>query len=222
MAEKREQVKPLAPAAHRIKIDEDEDISMEFRNYHHRKCLTCCGCTTAIFLIPVMIILVLVFTVFRVKDPVIKMNNVKIQGLDVITRTNNLHLGVNLTVEADVSVKNPNVASFKFSNTTTSLYYDGYVIGEARIPAGQAKARRTLDMNVSIDVMMDKLLVVPRLKSDLASGALPISSYTKISGKVKIIHIIRKHVVVKLNCTMTVNISSQAIQDQNCKRRISL
>ncbi|CAI9755479.1 unnamed protein product [Fraxinus pennsylvanica] len=183
MAEKREQVKPLAPAALQIKIDGDEDISTEVRHHHHRKCLKCCGCITAIFLILVMIILVLVFTVFRVKDPVIKMNSVKIQGFDALLRTNNPRPAINLTVEADVSVKNPNVASFKFSNATTSLYYDGGVIGEARIPASQAKARRTLDLNVSIDVMVDKILLVPRIGSDLASGTLPISSYTKISGK---------------------------------------
>ncbi|CAA2992414.1 uncharacterized protein LOC111388003 [Olea europaea var. sylvestris] len=222
MAEKREQAKPLAPASVEIKMDENEDISTVFRRHHHRKCLTCCGCITAIFLILVMIILILVFTVFRVKDPVIKMNSVTIQGVGALLRMNNPRPGINLTVEADVSVKNPNVASFKFSNATTSLYYDSSVIGEAQIPAGQAKARRTLDMNVSIDVMVDKILAVPRLRSDLNSGTLPISSYTKISGKVKIINIIKKHVVVQMNCTMTVNINSQAIEDQNCKRRISI
>ncbi|KAL2544261.1 Late embryogenesis abundant (LEA) hydroxyproline-rich glycoprotein family [Forsythia ovata] len=213
MAEKKEQVKPLAPAAHRIKIDEDEDISMEFRNNHHRKCLTCCGCTTAIFLIQVMIILVLVFTVFRVKDPVIKMNNVKIQGLDVLTRTNNLQFEVNLTVEADVSVKNPNVASFKFSNTTTSLYYDGHVIGEARIPAGQARARRTLDMNVSIDVMVDKLLVLPRLRSDLASGV-------KKSLLNKIHQYVKDHILEpKYACTFILDYGYQHIdfEENKCK-----
>ncbi|CAI9784637.1 unnamed protein product [Fraxinus pennsylvanica] len=222
MAEKREQVKPLAPAALGIKIDEDEDISMEFRNHHHRKCITCCGCITAIFLIIVMIMLVLVFTIFHIKDPVIKMKNLKIQGFGALVRTDNPGPAVNLTVEADVSVINPNVASFKFSNTTTSLYYDSIVIGEAQILAGEVRARRTLDMNFCIDVKVDKILALPGLKSDLASGALSISSHSKISGKVKIINIIKKHVVVQMNCTMTFDIRSQAIQDQNCKRKISL
>ncbi|XP_022882247.1 uncharacterized protein LOC111399213 [Olea europaea var. sylvestris] len=222
MTEKREQVLPLAPASIGIDINEDEDISMEFRHHHHRKCITCCGCITAIFLTIVMIMLVLMLTVFHVKDPVIKMKNVKIQGFDALARPNNLGQAVNLTVEADVSVKNPNVASFKFSNTTLSLYYDGNVIGEARIAAGEARGRRTVDKNFRIDVMEGKILILPRLKSDLASGVLSVSTYTKISGKVKIINIIKKHVVVQMNCTMTVNTSSLAIQDQNCKRKTSL
>lgn len=166
-----------------------------------------------------MIMLVLMLTVFHVKDPVIKMKNVKIQGFDALARPNNLGQAVNLTVEADVSVKNPNVASFKFSNTTLSLYYDGNVIGEAQIAAGEARGRRTVDKNFRIDV---KILISPRLKSDLASGVLSISTYTKISGKVKIMNTIKKHVVVQMNCTMTLNTRSQAIQDQNCKRKTSL
>ncbi|KAI3453766.1 hypothetical protein Pfo_010429 [Paulownia fortunei] len=219
MSEKKEQAKPLAPAAHRIDVEETDAFSVEFMAGHHRKCIKCCGCSVAILLIIAMVILVLMFTVFRVKDPILKLNSVNIQGLD---RSMDFGPGLNLTVEADVSIKNPNVASFKFSNTTTNVYYDGSIIGETKTPSGEAKARRTLRMNLSIKLRMDKILKVGRLRSDLGKGLLPISSYTRISGKVKITHVIKRSVVVKMNCTMNVNISSHGIQDQNCRRRVSL
>ncbi|KAL7150420.1 hypothetical protein ABFS83_05G110800 [Erythranthe nasuta] len=227
MSEKKEQVKPLAPASHRIHIEEETDtFSSEFMPAHHRRCIKCCGCSTAIFLIIFTIILILMFTVFRVKDPILRMNstNITIQGMDNTTTTpfTSFGPGLNLTIGARISIKNPNVASFKFDNTTTILYYDGSVIGETQGPFGEVGPRRTLRMDVSIELIVDKIVGVGRFKSDISVGLLPISSYTRISGKVKISSSIRRSVVVKLNCTMNLNVSSREIQDQNCRRRVSL
>ncbi|KAL3499289.1 hypothetical protein ACH5RR_038382 [Cinchona calisaya] len=221
----KEQVKPLAPASQRIQIEEEDDhdqaFPMEIKKYNHNNYIKCCGCFTAIILIKAMIILVLVFTVFRVKDPMIKMNYIEIEGLDVVIRAN-FRPVTNVTLSADISVKNSNVASFKFSNATTTLFYGGIIIGEAKTPPGRARARRTLRMNVTICVMVDQMLDVPRLGSDLRVGVLPMSSYTKISGKVKILNVIKKNVVVRMNCTMTVDMQRQSIQDQDCKHHVSL
>ncbi|KAK2973767.1 hypothetical protein RJ640_018975 [Escallonia rubra] len=217
-----EQEKPLAPTAYRISVPEDRAMSMELKRlYSNRYYVKWCGCISALFLILVVVVLVLVFTVFRVKDPVIKMNSAKIEGLDRLN-VSNIDPSTNLTVIADVSVKNPNVASFKYENATTRLFYDGVVVGEARTPGGRAKARRTVRLNLTIDVMLGKILDVPRLGADLRSGVLPVSSYTSISGKVKIVNVIKRNVVVRLNCTMSVNITSRGIQDQHCRRHVSL
>ncbi|KAL9167576.1 hypothetical protein ABFS82_05G107300 [Erythranthe guttata] len=228
MSEKKEQVKPLAPTSHRIHIEEEETdtFSSEFMPAHHRRCIKCCGCSTAIFLIVFTTILILMFTVFRVKDPILKMNstNITIQGMDNNSTTPSTFFGpgLNLTIEARVSIKNPNVASFKFDNTTTIMYYDGSVIGETQGPFGEVGPRRTLRMDVSIELMVDKIVGVGRFKSDISVGLLPISSYTRINGRVKISSAIRRIFVVKLNCTMNLNVSSRWIQDQNCRRRVSL
>ena len=146
MFAKELQLKPLAPAAHRISIDEaDRALSMALRRHK------CCGCAAALVLIQAVVVLILIFTVFQVKDPVLRMNSFKMDGLDL----SNPNSGRNLTVPADVSVKNRNVASFKFTNATlTTIYYDGVAVGEGRTPPGVARARRTLRLNVTIDVML--------------------------------------------------------------------
>ncbi|KAF8412182.1 hypothetical protein HHK36_000141 [Tetracentron sinense] len=219
MAE-RDQVKPLAPAADRLTSDEDEAMLLS-KKLRRRKYIKCCGCIMALMLIQAVTIIVLIFTVFRVKDPIIKMNGVKVQQFQLINGTIPAP-GVNMTLIADVSVKNPNVASFKFGNTTTTLYYWGTVVGEARNPPGQAKARRTLRMNITIEIIPDRLLANPNLISDVGSKLLTMSTYTRSGGRVKILKIIKKHVVVKMNCTVTVNITSQEIQEQKCKRHVKL
>ncbi|KAL0312530.1 UNVERIFIED_CONTAM: hypothetical protein Sradi_5652300 [Sesamum radiatum] len=225
MADKKEQVKPLAPAAYRITIHDDHagTVPLEFATRRHRKCIRCCGCSAAVLLILAVMIIILMFTVFRVKDPVLKMNSVKIDGLSLLhSNTAGFQPGLNLTFVADVSIKNPNVASFKFDNTTTFVYYDGTVVGEVKSPAGQARARRTLRMNVTIDVAVEKVVGVGRFKSDFDAGIFPVSTYTRISGRVRITDMIKRSVVVKMNCTMNVNTSSQGVQDRNCRRRVSL
>lgn len=214
-----EQVRPLAPASDRPRSDDFQpDFPVKSRN---RRCLKCCGCFAAFMLIQAVVIVVLIFTVFRVREPRINLNRVIITRLELINGSIPKP-GVNMSLVADVSVKNPNVASFKYSNTTTTLYYHGTVVGEAHGPPGRARPRRTTRMNITVDIIPDRLMSSPNLSTDLTSGVLPMSSYSRIPGRVKMLKIIKKHVTVKMTCTMTVNISSQAIQEQKCKRKVNL
>lgn len=212
-----EQVRPLAPAADRPSSD-DEEAALHLKKLRQRKCIRCCGCIAAVLLIPIIVIIILIFTVFRVKGPIIKMNGVKVTRLELINGTVPKP-GVNMSLIADISVKNPNVASFKYVNTTTTLYYHGQLVGEARSPPGRAKARRTVRMNVTVDIIPDRLMSNPNLNSDFSSGVLTFSTYSRVPGKMKIV-IVKKHITVKMNCSMTVNISSTAIQTQKCKRDV--
>ncbi|GAV85089.1 LEA_2 domain-containing protein [Cephalotus follicularis] len=216
-----EQVKPLAPASLRISSDyNDEAMSVQPNKLHKRNCIMCCGCVTALLLIIAVTMLVLIFTVFRIKDPIITMNQVTIQQM--VNTSINRDLTQNVTLVADVSVKNPNVVSFKFGNTTTTASYGGTVVGEGRGPAGRAKAKRSIRMNITLDIMPQRLLAIPRFWSDVSSGALNMSSYTSISGKVKVLKIFNKHVVVRMNCTFTYNVSTQAILQDQCVTHVKV
>ncbi|KAE8717183.1 hypothetical protein F3Y22_tig00110057pilonHSYRG00129 [Hibiscus syriacus] len=189
MAE-HEQVKPLAPAALRARSDDHEAALSTKSNRRKKFCIQCCGCIAALSLILAVVIIVLFFTVFYIHDPRIKMNSVTIQRLEIVNGT--LRPDVNVTLLADVSVKNRNVATFKFNNSTTLVYYGGTVIGEAIHLRGEAKARSTLRRNVTVELVPEKIMAVPSFMSDIKSGALNISSYSRISGRVKIMKIIKK------------------------------
>ncbi|XP_021289571.1 uncharacterized protein LOC110420539 [Herrania umbratica] len=211
----REQVKPLAPSAFQTRSDDEEALSMQLK-LKKRRYIQCCGCVAALLLIQAVVILVLFFTVFRIQDPMIRLNSVTIQRLEFF-QNGSLRTDVNVTLLADVSVKNPNVATFKFNNSTTLIYYGGRVVGEGDHLQGKAKPRRTLRRNVTVDIIPEKILAVPSLMSDIASQALNISSYTRISGRVRILNIIKKNVVVKFNCTMTYRLSGQEFHGESCR-----
>ncbi|KAK7831311.1 hypothetical protein CFP56_027479 [Quercus suber] len=79
-----------------------------------------------LILITTIVTLFLIFGVF--KDPIIILNGVNISRLGLIYGTIPKP-GVNISVLADVSIKNPNIVSFKYSNTITTLYYYAMVVG---------------------------------------------------------------------------------------------
>lgn len=217
----RDQVRPLAPASERQSSDEEE-AALYLKGDSKRRCIKCCGFITAVLLLQAIVIVVLIFTIFKPKDPVIRLNGVTVDKLELVNGTTPKP-GSNMTLTADVSVKNPNYAAFKYENTSTSLFYHGMLVGEVHSPPGKSKARRTMRMNVTIDFIVDKLLSQPALlKSDVVSGLLPMTTYTKVGGRVNMMNIFKRHVVVKMNCTVAANITSRTIQDQKCKRKVKL
>ncbi|CAI9094196.1 OLC1v1029890C1 [Oldenlandia corymbosa var. corymbosa] len=184
----------------------------------HRKYILCCGCTTALILMLLVIFLVLFFTVFTARSPDMIIETVKVEGLDKVNWTD-IRPFTNVTVLARVAVKNKNIATFKFQNATTVLHYDGNFIGLAESPRATAKAGKTLRFNVTMDILIANILNVSSLQEDYLSGILPVNSYTRLSGKVKIFNIIKRNFVVRTNCTSRVNVTSYMIIHRSCKKK---
>ncbi|KAL4586112.1 hypothetical protein LXL04_010743 [Taraxacum kok-saghyz] len=217
----KEHVTPLAPAIDRNHFNNDEEDVVFKKTIDRRKYVWWSSSIVGAIILLAVVVVILIFTIFKIKEPEIKMNNVIVNNL---TFMNNIipQPGTNISLTADISVKNPNFASFRYKNTTTSLYYREMLIGVARGPPGQSKARRTTRMNITMDIMVDKLLENPNLRSDIGTGLLNMSSYTIVGGRVKLLTVIKKHVTVSMNCTMKVNIISRTIEDQKCKRKVKI
>ncbi|KAL8227879.1 hypothetical protein R6Q57_015463 [Mikania cordata] len=220
MAEK-EQVRPLAPTSdHHHSNNSDEENPLK-KTTSRRKYIKWFSCLVTVVITVVVVVVILVFTIFKVKEPEIKMNGVMVDNLGFINGSIP-GPGTNMSLTTDLSVKNPNYSSFRYKNTTTSLSYHGTVIGEARGPPGQSKARRTTRMNVTLNIIVDSVLKDPNLQNDLGTGLLTMSSYTIVGGRIKILTIIERHVTLRMNCTIKVNIFSRSIEDQECEKKVKL
>ncbi|KAJ1388150.1 Late embryogenesis abundant protein [Sesbania bispinosa] len=100
-----------------------------------------CVCLLALLLLLAAVLIgIAILTVFHVNDPIMQINNVKVAKFNLLSNT---------TLIADVSMKNPNFASFEYSNTTTTMYYRGIMVGEARGQPGKVKARHAIRMNMT-------------------------------------------------------------------------
>ncbi|XP_059456560.1 late embryogenesis abundant protein At1g64065-like [Corylus avellana] len=200
--------------------DEDASAPTYPHKTRHTKCAKyCCRITICMLIISVVLTVILSFTVFRIEDPILKINVVKVTELELMYTTIPMP-GANMSLFADVSVRNPNVLLlFTYGNTTTTLYYHGIVVGEARGPAGRAGPWRTVRMNVTVDVSTDRLISYQNVNKDVRSGLLTMSSYSRIpSGRVEVFKVFKKRVnILSMNCSITFNISSQAIEEQICK-----
>lgn len=211
------------PKIHPLSMTVDEaafSTELEKQQQSFLKCSVCCGIATALILIIAVVMLVLGFTVLHVKNPKIRMNSVTIVGLDRVNSTGLLAGNGNLTVVADVSVKNSNVAGFKFEDFNSSVLYHEAVVGVAEVPGGVVKARKTMRVNVVYEMMVVKLAGDPKFESDLTAGNLTVRSYTRINGKVNILNIIKRKVTVNMNCSITINVTGRGTAEQDCKNHV--
>lgn len=220
MAEKNQSVEQLTPRSVPIDLHKYDD-PFHKEEHPHRKYVKCCGCITALTLISAVIVLVLIFTLFWAKSPVLRLNSIRIEGLQEIN-WKNVTPNTNLTIYAQVSVKNRNLATFKYRETSTYLFYERNLVGEAWTPPGSVGAKKTEKVNATIDVMVKNMLDVPKLKDDFIAGFMLMNTYTRINGRVKIFNVVKKSVVLKTNCTMKVNFTSYVIQAHTCKRQITI
>lgn len=216
-----DQARALAPVRVHPRSDYEEKA---LKKMNHRRNLKLCGCVTAILLLLlVIVIVILVFTVFKVKDPTVTTNEIQLTnfGLNLV-QLPTPQVKINMTMLVNMSIKNSNRASFKVGNSTTLVYYRGISVADAVIPAGLViKARKTSGLNVTVDVMADRLASSSDLLRDVLQGEMIMNTYSVIPGRVKILFI-KKHVEVKMNCTMTIDISKRGIQDMNCKHKVKL
>ncbi|GAU19385.1 hypothetical protein TSUD_76290 [Trifolium subterraneum] len=121
------------------------------------------------------------------------------------------------TVLADMSVKNTNSFTFRYGAVNTSVFYNDIEIGGGVTPPGKAKAQRTARFNVTLVLNAKQLVDNQEWITDIRDQGLNFSTYTKISGKVKILNMFKRKVDVELNCTSQYNITTRSITSgDNC------
>ncbi|XP_030543914.1 uncharacterized protein LOC115750584 [Rhodamnia argentea] len=186
------------------------------------RCRNICAAVSAVTVIVALVILILALTVFKAKKPVITVNSVNLKDLDVSFDMARMSALLNMTVDADLSVRNPNRVGFKYTNSTALLGYRGDPVGDAPIPAGRISADSTEEMKIVVTVMADRLLSNRRAFSDVMGGVLPFTTYAKISGKVSILSVFKIHVTSAVSCDINVFISNRTIDDHQCKYETKL
>ncbi|XP_010683422.2 uncharacterized protein LOC104898107 [Beta vulgaris subsp. vulgaris] len=155
-------------------------------------------------------------TVFKAKRPITSVNSVTLRDMDVSFDALAVKVRLNVSLDASISVKNPNKVGLKYTDSSALLDYRGEVVGQAPIPAGQISGGQTLPINLTLTVMADRFFSNSQsLISDLLSGTLPLSTRTRISGKVTILFV-KLHVVSYASCSLNISVSSRSISNSDC------
>lgn len=191
-------------------------------NYGSRRGRNCCFICLAVLLLLGLLFLILGLTVFKAKKPVITVNSVSLRDMDFSLDIVRLQVHLNVTLQADLSVRNPNRVGFKYDSTSAILQYKGQVVGDAPIPAGGIGSRDTRPMNITLTVMADRLLSNSGLYSDILSGSgmLPLTTYVKLSGVVRVLFKI--HVKTTTSCDLYIDVLNRKLANQTCHYKTKL
>ncbi|PIA59698.1 hypothetical protein AQUCO_00400534v1 [Aquilegia coerulea] len=173
---------------------------------------------TLILLGVIILLIILYFTVFKPKHPVTTINSIDLEDLQVSFDLPRLRLNLNLTLIVNLSIKNPNKASFIYGNDSTSLlYYRNDVVGQGILPGGKISSGETKVLDTKLVVLADRLIANSNVYTDVVSGMLPLTTYTKISGKVSILNSFKHHLVSYSWCDIVIDVMNQRVSNSGCR-----
>ncbi|KAL0318166.1 UNVERIFIED_CONTAM: hypothetical protein Scaly_2860900 [Sesamum calycinum] len=181
-------------------------------------------CLWAMFLVMIifgLLFLILGLTVFKVKRPMMTVHSVALQDLDFSLDIARVRLVFNVTLDVDISIKNPNMVGFKYTNSTAFLRYRGNDVGQVPINAGKIGARHTRSFNFTLSLMADRLLANSTFYSDVISGTVPFQNYIRVAGKVRILFF-GIHVVSYTTCNLDIHPAYRNLSHPKCHYKTKL
>ncbi|GKD83173.1 late embryogenesis abundant protein, LEA-14 [Tanacetum coccineum] len=204
-----------------IEKKEEEPVTTIIANDNNRRkrkrrtCI-CISITVAIFLLIALLILILALTLFKPKKPVTRVNSIKIKHLDASVNLLPLRVSLNVSLGLDLSIKNPNKVRVKFRNSSAVILYKGQEIGDVPIPAGEIGSEGTMQMNLTLTVFADRLLTNMDVYGDVINGNLPVSTYTRITGRARILNLFNIRIVSVSSCDLNISILNRSVSNQTC------
>lgn len=215
----QDQIAPLAMAVAPDSPSSTKPPEKPKSNHRKHRFLLCFGTFGILFTVIFIVLLTVGLTLYKVKQPIMTMNSITLENLSSSSASSS---SLNMSVIADVSVKNPNAASYRYGSSTTSVYYNKALVGQAVAPPGVAKARRTVRMNVTVDLMVSQLTNDIQFMQDLVTGDVRFNTSTQVGGRVKVFGMVRHHVDVEMNCSLTVDVSNLTLRNQSCWQHVWL
>ncbi|XP_074559608.1 uncharacterized protein LOC141815557 [Curcuma longa] len=184
-----------------------------------RRRLRLLGLISLLLLILLTVIaVVLALTVFKIREPSTVLVFVRVLGASPRISLPAMRLDLNLSLELNVRVHNPNYASFSHgSGGLTRLRYRGAQVGEAAVAPGRVPARGTEMVRLAATVEVDQNLTeAGQLVQDVASGVVAIDAETRMPGRVTVLGFVRLHAVVTTNCRVVFGVANLSVTSQQC------
>ncbi|PSS32361.1 Late embryogenesis abundant protein [Actinidia chinensis var. chinensis] len=216
MADSDQQVHPMPQSYNpQSKYDQESTATNEAKDLRRQKQKKWALYIIAFVIFQTGIIVLFTFTVMKFRTPKFRMRpSSSFDTFDIQPTTPSFNMRLN----AQLGVRNTNFGPFKYGNTTITFYYKGTEVGSATVRKLKVNFRSNKKVNVPVDLVMPATLASnSNLASDLRSGILPLTSQSKLSGKVEIMFIFKKKRTANMNCTMEVNISTKELQNIKCK-----
>ncbi|XWS19451.1 hypothetical protein CRYUN_Cryun31cG0017100 [Craigia yunnanensis] len=183
-----------------------------------RKWKICCAVSAILFIIIVVVLVTLCFTLFKPKDPKIIPQSVTLENFHLVVFPDikgNVSLGLVVTID------NPNYGGFKYKNSTAYINYRGNLVAEAPIENDSIPARAKHNISTTVILFADKLAADPNFLNDFFSGVFNFTSSTILHGKTNVFNILKLKASSSSSCNISILVQTQSA-DFVCKSKIRL
>ncbi|XP_030540979.1 uncharacterized protein LOC115748591 [Rhodamnia argentea] len=208
--------------SHPSRIDEERAAmpGLSPKSLPRRRRIKWLGISIACVLFVVVVIGVLALTVFRFRDPELELESIAITNVSLFSQapitSSSSSASVNLTLREEIRVRNQNWGSFKIDDSVTVLTFRGARIykGEIANPDTRVKKRSSRREAVAIEA---ELINGTSYGTNNSSEVLEIGTYAYVSGKVNLLSGIKRRRSGSLNCTVSLSLATQAVQNFSCR-----
>ncbi|RVW79616.1 hypothetical protein CK203_050014 [Vitis vinifera] len=159
------------------------------RHVRRRRCLIAIGVVIFLIMLLFIVLLILVLTVFKAKQPKTQLVSATLDGISPRISFPVVRIQLNITLNLQILVENPNHASFKHGSGQSILLYQGGQVGDVEIYPGHPSRQLAMDTR------------------------------TRIPGRVTFLGLIRKHVVAISDCHFVIAVPEMKVRSQECKER---
>ncbi|KAF8394782.1 hypothetical protein HHK36_018718 [Tetracentron sinense] len=193
------------------------------RKVRKRRCLVATAAVVLLLFTLFVIVLILAFTVFKPKDPQTQIISATVDGIAPRVSLPALRVELNVTLDLQILVHNPNRASFKHGPGKSLVFYRGNQVGEIDLSPGQIPDRGSETLRCRLTLEADQFASdMTHLISDVLAGELVIDTRTRIPGRVTFLGIFKKHAVALSECQVAIGITDMKIRRQDCKNKTKL
>lgn len=124
---------------------------------------------------------------------------------------------LNGTLVAVIGIYNKNFGYFKYEKSSIAFLYQNVTLGVVNVTGGLVFVRRTERVNAMVEVRSNYLLNKNQnFTRDVDSDLLELRSLATLVGRVHVAGIFKLRTRKLMNCSMTLNLPSKAIQDLTC------
>ncbi|KAG6536677.1 late embryogenesis abundant protein At1g64065-like [Zingiber officinale] len=175
-------------------------------------------CCLVLLLLLIVALAVVYFVVLRPRDPRVEFAFVGLRQIQFQPPPN---FRLNLSLDVDVSVRNPNFASFDYDVGTALVFYRGALVGQAPVEARDIGARSTETLRAAPVLNVAAMAADRSFAGDVAAGALQLQSSTSLRGRVKVVGIFRRRASIFTACDIRVALFAGGMVAADCRSKVS-
>ncbi|CAN6564854.1 unnamed protein product [Malus baccata var. baccata] len=206
---------PSAPLANSYtRSDQESAVTADPAELKRNKRMRCLLYIVVFAVLQVVVITVFALTVMKIKSPKFRVRSASLSQYEVGSVTNP---SFNLEMDVQFGVKNTNFGHYKYKDGIVEFDYRGTKIGQTNVYEERAKARSTRKVEASLDLSSNGLNANSQLASDISLGIIPITSTSRLEGKIHLMKVIKKKRSAHMNCTMDIVLATRSIQNIVCK-----